>query len=362
MAAERASGRSSDHRDRETIAISDNSLCTGLRTRLSDIFPLLVPRKPYCTDDPKIGLTIRSQSAALQRRHIQLNGPHTLRWMVHDLDDPEAAFAHDDANLPEPNVITINPANRHAHSAILLAVPVAKHNAARAAPLRYFAAVERGIARRLKADQSYCGLIAKNPLHSDWRVEWRRDHPFTLPELADWLFPRDMAPEQDRSSIFGVGRNVTIFDDLRHIAYREVRSYKSSGHGPEAFHARCMEIARNLNHRFKKPLAASEIASIAKSVAKWSWRNFSEPRFRQLQSMRGRKGNTVRWAGHAAASETKPWEALGISRATYYRRRNLVPAGVLLLSQQPTDAPTNLPRLRAGATPQNEPHGPRIAQ
>jgi hypothetical protein len=30
---------------------------------------------------------------------------------------------------------------------------------------------------------------------------------------------------------------------------------------------------------------------------------------------------TKRWAGHVAEFTTKPWEAMGISRRTYYSRK-----------------------------------------
>lgn len=39
------------------------------------------------------------------------------------------------------------------------------------------------------------------------------------------------------------------------------------------------------------------------------------------QSRKGKAGNAVKWAGHVAESTTKPWEALGISRRTYYRQK-----------------------------------------
>ena len=68
---------------------------------------------------------------SLQRRHIQLNGPASFRWMPHDIDHASAYFAHRDANMPEPNFIAINPENGHGHSAVLLTMPVARHAAAR---------------------------------------------------------------------------------------------------------------------------------------------------------------------------------------------------------------------------------------
>src|SRR5262249_27371981 len=147
---------------------------TGCASGLWQQFPDLIPAKPYCTDFLEDGLRIKSKAAALRHRHIQLNGPSSFRWMQHDIDRPDAYFAHRDAYLPPPNVIAINPENGHGHSAILLANPVARHSASRIAPLRLFAAVERGVARRLGADRQYTGLICKNPMHRDWRVEWRR--------------------------------------------------------------------------------------------------------------------------------------------------------------------------------------------
>ena len=241
--------------------------------------------------------------------------------MPHDIDYAGAYFAHRDANLPEPNFIAINPANGHAHSAMLLATPVARHSASRDGPLRFFAAVERGYARRLGADRHYVGLITKNPVHPHWRVEWRRDVPYTLPELADWLFFEDMRPDKSIETTLGAGRNVTVFDELRQIAYQEVLSFKRAG-AVEAWSGRCERLAIGINQQFPVPLRYSEVRSIARSVAKWTWRHFSEQAFSQRQSQRGKRGVAKRWAGHVAERKTKPWEALGISRRTYYRRRS----------------------------------------
>jgi hypothetical protein len=291
------------------------------RAGIQFAFPGLIPAKPYCADEPQHGLEIRARAVALRRMHLQFNAPAAFRWMLHDIDAPGAAVAHDDAYLPPPNVITVNPGNGHAHSAYLLRTPVARHSAARIEPLRYFAAVERGVARRLGADRLYVGLIAKNPWHRHWRVEWRRDEPYTLDELADWLFPRDMVPDASPRTTLGAGRNVTVFDELRTFAYREVRAFKSRDERPDAFRARLERVALGLNQQFPQGLLIGEVRAIAKSVTKWTWKHFSVERFRARQSYLGKRGNAKRWAGHQAESSTKPWQALGISRATYYRRK-----------------------------------------
>ena len=228
-------------------------------------FVSLIPDRPYCVDVVGDRLKIRDKRLALQHRHIQLNGPASFRWMPHDIDRADAYFAHRDANLPEPNFIAINPENGHGHCAILLAVPVARHSASRIEPLRFYGAVERGIARRLGADRGYAGLITKNPLHPHWRVEWRRDEPYTLPELADWLFFEDMRPDPSIETTFGAGRNVTVFDELRQIAYREVLSFKRAG-SIEAWFDRCLRLAVGINQQFPQPMRLSEVRAIAKSV------------------------------------------------------------------------------------------------
>ena len=288
---------------------------------LRERFAELLPVRPFAADDPHHGVRILTRPHALRRRHLQFNAPFSLRWILHDIDDSQAYFVHRDACLPPPNVIAINPGNGHAHSAYLLAVPVAKHCAARPGPLRLFAAVERGIARRIGADRRFTALIAKNPLHADWRVEWRRDQPYTLEELADWLFPCDMAPDVGVKIVFGAGRNCMLFDELRMAAYREVRAFKRAS-SIETFRDRLHKIALAINHAFSLPLGPSELRAIVKSVTCWTWSHFSDAAFSQRQSMLGKRGAAKRWAGHVVAEKIKPWEAEGISRRTWYRERH----------------------------------------
>jgi hypothetical protein len=215
--------------------------------------------------------------------------------MPHDIDHAGAYYAHRDANLPEPNVIAINPENGRGHSAILLATPVARHSAARVEPLRFYGAIERGIARRIGADRRYSGLIMKNPFHHHWRVEWRREQPYTLHELADWLFFEDMRPDPTVETTLGVGRNCTVFDELRAIAYREVREFKRSG-SVEVFQARLEHVALGINLQFPQALKLADVRAIAKSVARWTWRHFDDEKFRARQSCLGKRANAKRWA------------------------------------------------------------------
>ena len=178
----------------------------------------------------------------------------------------------------------------------------------------------------------------KNPVHRHWRVEWRREQPYTLPELADWLFFEDMRPDPTVETTLGAGRNCTVFDELRGIAYREVREFKRNG-SVDMFQARLEHVALGINLQFPQALkryhvarempsvthglvfSLGEVRAIAKSVARWTWRHFDDEKFRARQSFLGKRANAKRWAGHVSSEKARPWVTEGISRATWYRRR-----------------------------------------
>jgi len=139
-----------------------------------------------------------------------------------------------------------------------------------------------------------------------------------LAELDDWLFKADKKPDPTPSTTLGLGRNCTIFDQLRQVAYREVRSFKRQHLSPDQFLNQLLQLALTLNSQFLMPLSYAEIRGISKSVAKWTWKHFSEERF----CARQRAVISIRWKGHISAEETKPWEEDGVSRATWFRRKS----------------------------------------
>jgi hypothetical protein len=216
-------------------------------------FPDLIPTRPYCCDDPRDGIMIRSRKSALRYQHVQFNGPGALAWLVFDIDKRDAYLAPRDAMLPEPNIMSVNPKNGHGHASYCLSVPVGTHDAARLAPLRLYEATERGLARRLGADRFYAGLVAKNPLHGRWRTEWLVAAPYTLADLASWLDQHDMRPDPPEVRQLGAGRNVTLFDTLRQQAYRDVLSFKRDS-SFQAFETHLFHAAEQINGTFMPPL------------------------------------------------------------------------------------------------------------
>ena len=159
----------------------------------------------------------------------------------------------------------------------------------------------RGCRARLRpAHRRFAGLIVKNPVHKHWRVEWRRDRPYTLGELEDWLWPRDTEPDHCISELRGAGRNCTIFEELRQVAYREVREFKRGAGDPGVFRARLERVALGINLQFPEALQLSEVRAIARSVAKWTWGRFSLEGFSDRQARLSKIANDKRWAGHVA--------------------------------------------------------------
>ncbi len=148
-----------------------------------------------------------------------------LRFSTHS--SAEAYCSWQDAGLPAPHWVCVNLRNGHAHLGYQLATPVARTSAARQKTLRYLAAIEHVLARRLGADMAYAGLITKNPIHHDWWTIWHSAEPYSLDYLAEFCPDKDLAAysRRSRKEASGFGRNVTLFDNVREWAYSAVREY-----------------------------------------------------------------------------------------------------------------------------------------
>src|SRR3974377_2145234 len=90
--------------DFETITISDNS--PGVRgydprdnesgygrSLTPESFSSLLPRRPYCTNNPPDGIAVRKRELAIAFRHIQFNRPFSYDWLLFDVDRRGAALA-----------------------------------------------------------------------------------------------------------------------------------------------------------------------------------------------------------------------------------------------------------------------------
>ncbi|AJX33052.1 replication initiation protein [Burkholderia oklahomensis] len=279
----------------------------------SAIFLDRLPHRPYCTNELDKGLVVRPAATALTHRFIQPNAPLEITWLVFDVDKKDAAYLWELRNLPAPTIAVTNRVNRHAHLFYGLTTPIVKSAAARDAPLRYAAAVQAAFCAKLPSDLGYSHLIAKNPFHSHWQTIWHH-RLYELGELAEYVNLRK-SPVRLDAPLVGLGRNCTLFDEVRTWAYQWTREYKRNGASPTEWATALLGKAESLN-TFEVPLPYSEVKSIARSIARWTWRRFTDEAFSAIQAARGQRGGRPR----TTTRNGQPWVTAGISRATYYRR------------------------------------------
>jgi hypothetical protein len=256
------------------------------------LFSKSLPARPLATDDFSHGLYHLEKARAIEKRYIQANPDSAIYWLTFDVDRPGAAYDWQDLKAPAPTIAVENPVNRHAHLLYGLGLAVSKAPEASLKALRFAAAVENGLRARLDGDYSYSGLTVKNPLCNYWTVTTWQDEAYDLPWLADYV---DLKPYQDKRRHlpdYGLGRNCTLFENLRRWAYRAIR--KLDWPSWDTWQAACFQQAAEYNS-FPAPLPFCEVKSTARSIAKWTWQHFNPATFSAIQRARIQK----RWAGQA---------------------------------------------------------------
>ena len=124
-------------------------------------------------------------------------------------------------------------------------------------------------------------------------------------------------------------RNNTLFHTLHVWAYLQPRRIDRS-----AWNKKVLNKAHWINEHYAEPLQLAEVAATAMSVADFCWEKMDDTEFsghtieeqkayEELQAERGRKSGEARRrkADHFDGVE-ESWTFLGLSRATYYRRRD----------------------------------------
>jgi hypothetical protein len=244
--------------------------------------------RPMATDDWRAGVCRQPRTEALTRRYIQANPSALITSLIVDVDHDDALLRvmSRETGAPVPSYVAQSPSGR-AHVAYLLKAPVCRTDSARLEPMRFAARVEAGLVSALSGDLGYAGFLTKNPVHEHWDTFWASDHLYTLKELADHLpdhLPRTLPRRAAESS--GLGRNVTLFNRVRLWSYRAVRAHW--GGTVEAWEADTYAYALAVNQEFVVPLDASEVGHLAKSVSRWTWRNFTPKQFSKIQTERSR--------------------------------------------------------------------------
>ena len=233
--------------------------------------------KPYCCSDLKHGLMIRNRSKSITYPYIQPNHVCKISWLVFDVDrSHESALSYLDADLPDPNLVIKNPSSGNCHLLYRLEQPIWTHSAAGKKAQDYYHAIRDTLTDKIGADKRYCGLICKNPLHNQWITTELHSGQFALVDLAGNhdLRKNKVQVLPDAANTI-TGRNCTLFELLRLDAYKRVNEYRNGG---TRFYDMWLKTLENeahaINSTFSEPLPLSEVRATAKSVAKWTWRNY----------------------------------------------------------------------------------------
>lgn len=252
-----------------------------------------LPKKARSCNYFDVDNKVRNLQNAIKKRYIQPNGFNEYVWLVFDIDravTPDEL--RNDCLVPEPTLFVSNRQNRHAHVFYLLEKPVHNNMDSSKKALRFASVVQTGLLRKLKADQSYVGLLAKNALNEFWDVLPTFGTAYSLHELSECLTDSDLT-KPVRDCDYGLGRNCIVFEKLSRWAYKAIRQGYPDY---ERFHQAVLDRAIGINAQLESPLDYSEYKHIAKSVASWVHSRFSASGFSEWQSQRGKLSGKARLA------------------------------------------------------------------
>lgn len=248
-----------------------------------------LPKKPYCSDDLTLGLKISYLNKALSKKYLQINNPAIQHSLIFDIDIDNCFYNFEKNNAPTPNIIIKNRQNGRCHYIYQLAKGIYKNRFASLKATKYASAIESALCSKLEADLQYVGLVAKNPFSSFWQTEVVEDDLYTLDYLADFV---DLSKPKERQINKGLGRNCNLFDDLRQLAYKKALIAMRNNKTLDDFINYLYLQAVNINNacNANNLLMHSELKAIAKSIAKFCYKNFSleysDTKFSELQTYR----------------------------------------------------------------------------
>lgn len=280
-----------------------------------------LPTSLVCADAFDRAARLPRERAVL-RRYIQPNPPSLCIVVPFDLDH-DAPEPWREAKVAAPSFEVRNPDSGHAHLGYLVEPAVAVRRCEHRRAERYLAAVEAVYARRLGADRAYPGLWVQSPWSGAWETRWGRAQPYTLGELAACA-PEEVhkwRPPRAAGDMAAFGRNCDLFESIRRWAYRHVLDAKRRGDSRAAWTRAVLDRCLDYTAReHAPPLPYSECGHTAKSIGWWTWRKFTLQGFRARQAALGRSGGRKSHGG-GRPGLGEPWKEAGVSRRTWFRRR-----------------------------------------
>lgn len=299
------------------------------------------PRRPLCADYFKNGVFQRDKRHAMTLRHVQFDRPGYCSVILIDIDRRGAANAADDAGLPPPSWICMNPNNGHAHMAFVLSEPIRRTDSVVDRPVRFLRAVQAGLTTMLGGDRNYNGRLTKNPLSKDWVVEVT-NKAYSLTELSEYI-PDELLIYPNMGRQIKVGdlggdshsRNVTMFNILRQRFYKQWGLLVSMP--TEDALKVILDAANEINAtQFLNPLSSHELLTISRSINRFLRMHFraassslaflSRQAYRQELSAQRRRSNNeerISQAARAIAASGRTMTLSALAREAGLSRQTL---------------------------------------
>ena len=308
-----------------------------------------------------------NREAALSARYIQLNRPNKVKFLVFKIPVEDILDVLDGEGRSCPVLPLCCLASRHSRERAIYLVyvlnsPVYTASAEHVKPLQYLNAIIDSFSRELGAkDYFYDGLMPNIWNSEAWFITYcgRAQYEYSLKCLAEAV---NLPPQKKilhslkpREEIIGLGRNSAIFENVRLWAYRERRKYWSEA--SEKWLDAVLLKCREENKAFNPPLPDNEVRDIARSIAKWTQAHITPEGFSEfarreinrrwskesqkstgiemlkigfsdkevMQELGVSRQSVFNWrkeVGIIRQAEKKEWEKKGISRATWYRKKD----------------------------------------
>jgi hypothetical protein len=246
------------------------------------------PTRPTAGDDK--GASYRTDRlTALTKKFIQTHPAKARKMLVLDFDGDNCdeimwlirELVYDLGILPEPNWITLTPSGG-AHAGFFIESSVGTEKG-----IAYFMSVFNDLKDISGSDLNYTGMKTRNPLLH--QTEWLRAEPYTLRELASFTKKKPANWYKPKNKIETHGsRHLELFEQLRAWSYIEWRK--------PMFETRILVEAQRINMEFSEELPLSHIVSIANSIERFISKHFTEEKYREIKSQKGKKSGAVRAA------------------------------------------------------------------
>uniref|UniRef100_I2PWX5 Primase C terminal 1 n=1 Tax=Desulfovibrio sp. U5L TaxID=596152 RepID=I2PWX5_9BACT len=223
---------------------------------------------------------------------------HRRYYMSFDLDYEGAAYIWVEENLPQPTITIINNQNAHATlhyeltTAVLLQIRGRDSYFSWRAK-RYYDNVRESLRIRMDGDKGYAGFNTKNPLYKSpdgskpkWKVYWY-DKTYDLDYLNE--FGSLTSGKKEIVDIDPNSRHMTLFNSCRKQAYSIVKDFTTFEGFNGAVHKVCNDFYSMHIQHIKKDhsFPQSEIDSIARSIANWTWSKRNDPHFSNYTKNKG---------------------------------------------------------------------------